>query len=111
LWREIFIDSTNPNGDSDTDSAEEDMLELYKKACAERGVKVNKEALRKADKSRAVNSAKVELANREKDDNIVLPPIKYPSMHPKEKPHGSAQEQLVFERLMRKNEKQERRHR
>jgi hypothetical protein len=31
-------------------------------------------------------SAKVELFNRKNQQDVDLPPIKYPSMHPKEKP-------------------------
>lgn len=50
-------------------------------------------------------SAKVELANREKEDNIVFPPIKNPSMHPDERPKGNVLEQLEFERMNKKREK------
>lgn len=70
LWREIFIDSTNPD-ESDSDSAEEDMTELYKKACKARGIKASKELLSLANhKNREINSAKVELFNREEKPNF-----------------------------------------
>lgn len=90
LWREIFIDSTNPD-ESESDSDEENMVELYKKACAAKGIKINKEVLTQTKgEKRTINSAKVELINREKDENLTLPPIKHPSMHPKEKPFKNA---------------------
>lgn len=54
---------------------------------------------------RELHSAKVELANREKEDNIHFPPIKNASMHPEERPKGNHLEQLEFDRLMKKREK------
>ena len=53
---------------------------------------------------REPKSAKIELANREKEDDIVFPPIKNPSMHPEERPKGNHLEQLEFDRLMKKRE-------
>lgn len=52
-----------------------------------------------------MKSAKVELANRETDENIHFPPIKNPSMHPNERPKGNYLEQLQFDRLMKKHER------
>ena len=47
------------------------------------------------------------MVNREKDETFTLPPIKYPSMHPKEKPFGSALEQLNYDKIMKKRQKEE----
>ena len=91
LWREIFIDN-NDSSESDEDSTEEDMIQLFKEACAKKGIPFNKEKLLGDKKERQIQSGKVEVVNREKDETFVLPPIKYPSMHPKEKPFGSALE-------------------
>jgi hypothetical protein len=49
----------------------------------------------------------VELVNREANPNFVLPPIKHPSMHPKEKPFSNAEEELMFERMMKKQKRDE----
>ena len=46
-----------------------------------------------------MKSAKVEIANREKDHNVVFPPIKNPSMHPGERPHGTKLEEIYFEKM------------
>lgn len=59
---------------------------MFKEACERKGVPFNKDKLLSDTKKRGINSAKVEVVNREKDENFVLPPIKNPSMHPKEKP-------------------------
>lgn len=83
------------------------MTELYKKACAAKGIKVNKEVIEKNNEKRAVNSAKVELFNRQTNPNFILPPIKHPSMHPKEKPFSNKIEELMFERIMKKQKKEE----
>jgi hypothetical protein len=109
LWREIFIDSNNPD-ESESDSEEEDMTELYKKACAAKGIKVSKEVIEKNKEKRAVNSAKVELFNRQTNPNFVLPPIKHPSMHPKEKPFSNKIEELMFDRIMKKQKREEETH-
>ena len=58
-----------------------------------------------------MKSAKVEMANREKDHNVVLPPIKHPSMHPNEKPHGSHLEEIHFEKMQKKREIISKKHR
>jgi len=101
LWREIFID-TKEESESDSDDAEEDMIELYKQVCRRRGVKFSKDAI--GGTTRDAKSAKVELANREKEDNITFPPIANPSMHPQERPKNNVLEQLEFDRLMKKRE-------
>jgi len=49
----------------------------------------------------------VELVNRELNPNFVLPPIRHPSMHPKERPFNNAEEELLFERLMKKKKRDE----
>lgn len=79
LWREIFIDK-HSDSESDSEDAEADMIELYKQVCKKKGIPFNKGL--SASPARDSKSAKIELANREKEDNIVLPPIKNPSMHP-----------------------------
>jgi len=107
LWNEIFIDSNKP-GESDSDSDEEEMLEMYKEVCRQKGIKLNLENLMGGKRQTA--SAKVELANREKEEDISFPPIKFPSMHPKEKPHGSYLEELAFEKRTRRQKKKEDKH-
>ena len=102
LWREIFIDK-HSDSESDSDDAEADMIDLYKQVCKQRGIPFSKE---KAGLSpaRDLKSAKVELANREKEDDIKFPPIKNPSMHPEERPRGNHLEQIEFDRLMKRRE-------
>ena len=106
LWREIFIDKQS-DGSSDSEDAEEDMIQLYKAVCKKRGIPFSKEKLTGGSPQRELKSAKVELGNREKEDNIVFPPIKNPSMHPLERPKGNHLEQIEFDRLMKKREKAE----
>jgi hypothetical protein len=48
----------------------------------------------------------VELFNRELEPNLKLPPIKHPSMHPKEKPFSTPQEELLHEKLKKRAEKE-----
>ena len=88
LWREIFIDKQSED-DSDSDDAGEDMIELYKQVCKKRGIPFSKEKFDQASPERELKSAKIELANREKEDNVHFPPIKNPSMHPLERPKGN----------------------
>ena len=107
LWREIFIDK-HSDSESDSDDGEADMIELYKAVCKRRGIAFSKE--KTASPQRALKSAKVELGNREKEDNITFPPIKNPSMHPMERPKGNHLEQLEFDRLMRKRAQAESKH-
>ena len=102
LWREIFIDK-HSDSESDSEDAEADMIELYKQVCKKKGIPFNKGLT--ASPARDTKSAKIELANREKEDNIVLPPIKNPSMHPQERPKGNHLEQIQFDRLMKKRDK------
>ena len=102
LWREIFIDKHSESESSSDNDGENDMIELYKQVCKKRGVKFNKDVV---PPTREAKSAKVELANREKEDNIVFPPIKNPSMHPEERPKGNVLEQLEFDKLMKKRMK------
>ena len=85
LWREIFIDKATAKEDSDSESDGEDLFQMFRDACAKKGIKISKESLQGAS-AKAVNSGKVELFNREKDPLAKLPEIKNPSMHPKEKP-------------------------
>lgn len=82
------------------------MERLYKIACQKRGIpfdagKFNKD---NAD-SQSSKSAKVELANREKEENIQFPPVKFPSMHPHLRPKGGHLEELRFERTMKRRAK------
>ena len=70
------------------------MIKLYKQACEKNGIPVNKEKLLDGRAERVTKSAKVEIANREKDHNVVLPPIDHPSMHPAEKPRGTQLEEI-----------------
>lgn len=44
LWREIFIDTAN-GVDSDADSDEENMVTMYKRVCATKGIKIDKQVL------------------------------------------------------------------
>jgi len=101
LWREIFIDK-HSDSESDSEDAEEDMIELYKQVCKRRGVQMSKDAI--GGGQREAKSAKIELANREKEDNITFPPIANPSMHPEERPKMNVLEQLEFDRLMKKRD-------
>ena len=110
LWREIFIDK-NDSSESDEDSTEEDMIKIFKEACEKRGIPFNKDKLLSDRKDRQIQSGKVEVVNREKDETFTLPPIKYPSMHPKEKPFGTPLEQLQYEKLMKKRARAEQNHR
>ena len=100
LWREIFIDKTEDNEDSDSSDDGVELFNMYRQAMAERGIKVSKDGEQK--KQSGIRSAKVELFNREKDPNAVLPPVKFPSMHPKEKPAGSFIEEINMQKLQRK---------
>ena len=59
---------------------------------------------------RELKSAKIELGNREQEDNIHFPPIKNPSMHPEERPRGNYLEQLQFDRLMKRRERHKEKH-
>jgi hypothetical protein len=58
---------------------------MYREALAQKGVKISSDAMPGARRVNA-QSAKVELFNRKNGHDVDLPPIKYPSMHPKEKP-------------------------
>jgi len=107
LWREIFIDKQSED-DSDSDDGDGDMIELYKQVCKKRGIPFSKEKV--MGPTRELKSAKVELANREKEDNIHFPPIKNPSMHPLERPKGNHLEQIEFDRLMKKRAKADEKH-
>lgn len=99
LWREIFIDK-HSDSESDSDDNNADIIELYKQVCKKKGVPFNKD--KTSSPKRELHSAKVELANREKEDNITFPPIKNASMHPEERPKGNELEQMEFDRLMKK---------
>ena len=44
LWREIFIDNQDSD-ESSEDSTEEDMIQLFKEACAKKGIPFNKDKL------------------------------------------------------------------
>ena len=108
LWREIFIDSTNPDESDESSEDETNFQDLYLKYCKEKGLKVDPTILQQTKgKKRQINSAVVELVDREKNPNFTLPPIKHPSMHPKEKPFASAEEELLFERMMKKQKRDE----
>ena len=48
------------------------------------------------------DTAEIELINRETAANLILPPIKHPSMHPKEKPFANAQEEIMHEKIMKR---------
>lgn len=102
LWREIFIDKQEES-ESDSDDAEGDMIELYKQVCKRKGVPFAKEAIG-ALGQRNATSAKIELANREKEDDITFPPIANPSMHPEERPKMNVLEQIEFDRYMKRRE-------
>lgn len=83
LWREIFIDR-HSDSESESEGAGEDMLEAYRAVCKEKGVP---DAARiPKSQERGLKSARVELANREKEDDIRFPPVRHPSMHPMERP-------------------------
>lgn len=85
LWREIFIDNKADEEDSESDEEDELMLKMYKMAAKEQGVKLNMRNIM-SQKKRNTTSAKVELFNRVENPDMVLPPVKYPSLHPKERP-------------------------
>ena len=110
LWREIFIDNDSESSDESLDEQEE-MIKLYKQACEKNGIPINKEKLLDGRTERVTKSAKVELANREKDHNVVLPPIDHPSMHPAEKPRGTQLEEIYFEKMQKKREIAAKKHR
>ena len=88
LWREIFIEAKDDQSDSDSDNNEEELFRIYKEALSQKGIKVNKNDGSNLTeiKRTTTQSAKVELFNRQNGNEIDLPPIKYPSLHPKEKP-------------------------
>lgn len=76
---------------------------MYKRVCATKGIKIDKQVLAQTKgEKREINSAKVELINRDKYENLTLPPIKHPSMHPKEKPFKNAQEEILWEKRQHK---------
>ena len=88
LWREIFIDQKECQSESESDDNEDEFFRIYKEALAQKGVKVSSDALAVPGVRRMnTQSAKVELFNRKTAHDVDLPPIKYPSMHPKEKPN------------------------
>lgn len=103
LWREIFIDKP-ADSDSESDDNNADIIELYKQVCKKKGIAYKQDKVGMSPK-RKLQSAKVELANREKEDNIHFPPIKNASMHPEERPKGNHLEQLEFDRLMKRRDK------
>ena len=45
------------------------------------------------------------MANREKEENIKFPPVKFPSMHPHLRPKGGHLEEIRFERTMKRRAK------
>jgi hypothetical protein len=61
---------------------------MYRDACAAKGIKVASKKLGESTgvQARGTRSAKVELFKRDEGTHQQLPPIKFPSMHPREKP-------------------------
>ena len=88
LWREIFIDKQEEgSSESESDGEEEELMRLYREACAKKGIKVSQKTMGDSGHDRSgARSAKVELWNRETTNIQELPPIEHPSMHPREKP-------------------------
>lgn len=80
------------------------MLKMYKIAAQEHGVKLNVRNIMN-QKKRNVESAKVELFNRVENPDYKLPPIKYPSLHPKERPFESYLDEIQFDKFIRRREK------
>lgn len=105
LWKEVFIDNaTKDEEDSGSDSDDELMLKMYKLAAAEAGVKLNVRNIMN-QKKRNVESAKVELFNRVENPDTILPKVKYPSLHPKERPFESYLDEIQFDKFIRRREK------
>ena len=77
---------------------------MYKLAAAEHGVKLNVRNI-VSQKKRNVESAKVELFNRVENPDMVLPPVKYPSLHPREKPFETYLDEIQFDKFARRREK------
>lgn len=67
LWREIFIDQKEEgSSESDSDGEEEELIRLYREACAKKGIKVTTKKLDEGQGQRAgARSAKVELFRRD----------------------------------------------
>ena len=88
LLREIFIyKQEEGSSESESDGEEEELMRLYREACAKKGIKVSQKTMGDSGHDRSgARSAKVELWNRETTNIQELPPIEHPSMHPREKP-------------------------
>lgn len=110
LWREIFIDN-NDSSESEDDSTEEDMIKIFQEVCKKKGIPFNKEKLLGGKKERNIQSGKVELVNREKDSDFVLPPIKNASMHPKDRPFESPLQKMKYEKALKRKETSEAKYR
>jgi hypothetical protein len=95
LWREIFIDRQEEgSSESDSDGEEEELMRLYREACAKKGIKVTAKNLDSGNqRAGGARSAKVELWRRDQDNAPIPEPPKYPSMHPREKPVSNYLEQ------------------
>lgn len=76
------------SSESDSDGEEEELVRMYRDACAKKGIKVASKKLGESTgvQPRGTRSAKVELFRRDEGAHQQLPPITFPSMHPHEKP-------------------------
>jgi predicted DNA binding CopG/RHH family protein len=52
-----------------------------------------------------VESAKIELFNRVENPDMVLPPIKHPSLHPRERPFETYLDELQYEKYLDRRKK------
>jgi hypothetical protein len=108
LWREIFIDKNQPQEDSDSGSEGEDLFKMFREACNAKGIKINKESLNGGASKKPPGAAtKTEIINRSVQPHV-LPELKYPSMHPKEKPLDNYLDEMAFQRHMKQEEKKNR---
>lgn len=80
LWREIFIDQKQDNSsESDSDGEEEELIRMYREACAKKGIKVTTKKLGDSSqggmqRAGGARSAKVELFRRDQDNVPELQP-------------------------------------
>jgi len=72
LWREIFIEQKEEgSSESDSDGEEEELIKMYRDACAAKGLKVHSKKLDEGTGNQRMQarSAKVELFDRTKVTN------------------------------------------
>ena len=104
LWCEIFIDNKDEEQDSDSDEEHQLMMNMYKAAAKEHGVKLNVRNIQ-SQKKRNVESAKIELFNRVENPDMKLPPVKHPSLHPRERPFETYLDEIQYDKYLERRKK------